>query len=408
MTTVTNNFEGGTNGATITTSNAGGAGNTQFSITNDGSGAGGAGSVLIFDNTHVAHGSLAMKVSSANSGGPGVFLQGPSGTTAYARFYFYATAAPSANTRLFEVLNSANNVVGATMYWQTDRTFRTTNKNNSGGTTTSVSVPLNTWVRVELKVTLTTPGSGGSCTHQLRLYNSADSTTTSSDTTATNQPVNASELGTFQFGNYFASSTFSAVWFDDVGASDSAWLGPATSGPATVTGSSSPSATASLSASGKRKTFSSSSLAAAAAQVASGVVKKLASAALSASSTSTADGGVYTAGSATLAATASIGSTMGHHTAVAASTTNLAVGTVLLSGSHIEAFAEAGFTALATMEADASVPVIASADLDAESGLLHFEYEIFLAVATVIVADANTAHVTYGLHQYGLITGDGS
>jgi hypothetical protein len=99
---------------------------------------------------------------------------------------------------------------------------------------------------------------------------------------------------------------------------------------------------------------------------------------------------------------------MGHHTAVASSTTNLAVGTVLLSGSVIEHFAEAEFTAMADMEADASIPVFGECSLSAGSGLLHFESEIFLAVATVIVADANTAHVTYGLHQYGLITGDGS
>jgi hypothetical protein len=384
MTTVTNNFEGGTNGATISTTNAGGAGNTQFSQVNSG----GAGTTLIFDNTHAAHGSLAMKIGATGATGPGVFLSGPSGTTAYARFYFYATAAPAANTRIFEVLNTANNVVGATLYWRTDGKFNTTNKNNAGGTTTSVAAPLNQWVRVEVKITLTTPGSGGACTHQIRLYNTADSTTPDSDTQVTNQPVNASELGTWQFGNYFDSKAFGPVWFDDVGASDSAWLGPATSGPATIAGASSPTATASISASGK--------------------VIKLAAADLDASSTSTADADVSSAGSAHLSATATIGSPMGHHTAVASSTTNLAVGTVLISGSFVEAFGEAGFTALATLEADASIPVIGEASLSATSGLLHFEYEIFLAVATVIVADANTAHVTYGLHQYGLITGDGS
>lgn len=422
MTTVTNNFEGGTNGATITSSNAGGTGNTQFNQVNLGS-----NGVVIFDNTHVAHGSLAMKLSAPDASGPGVFLTGPSGTTGYARFYFYATALPSTNTRIFEMLNAANNVVVATLYWRTDGKFNTTNKNNSGGTTTSVAAPLNQWVRVEVRVTLTTPGSGGACTHQLRLYNTADSTTASSDTQVTNQPVNATEVGTFQFGNYFDSKALGPVWYDDVGASDSAWLGPASSGPATITGASSPAATASISVSGRairKASASPSALAsisasgratrrASAAEAATssistaGRVVKLGAATLTGSSLSTGAGDVYTAGSATLAAASSIGSVMGHHTAIGGSTTNLAVATALLSGAKINRFAEAGFTALAEMDADATVPVYASAQLGAEASFLHFEYEIFLAVATVMVVDSNTAHAIPCIRQFGLLTPPG-
>jgi hypothetical protein len=97
---------------------------------------------------------------------------------------------------------------------------------------------------------------------------------------------------------------------------------------------------------------------------------------------------------------------MGRHNAIG-STTQLAVATALLSGSKVNRFSAADLTGETALNADAAVPVLASATLASEAGFLHFEYEIFLAVATVIVADANTAHAVPSIRQFGLLTPPG-
>jgi hypothetical protein len=60
VTLLTNNFEGGSNGSTITTGNSGGAsGNAWDTITI------GTSAVDVYDNSQAAHGSLSCKLSTA-------------------------------------------------------------------------------------------------------------------------------------------------------------------------------------------------------------------------------------------------------------------------------------------------------------------------------------------------------
>lgn len=265
MVTVTNDFEGGTNGTTVSTSNAGGTGNTQFNTVSHGT-----GTTVQFSDEQAAHGGLSVKMASgATASGFGIRWTTAVGTatTSYIRFYFYATGAPASNTRLIQFGNASGSTVNATVYWQTNRKFATTNSGIGGGVATTATVPLNQWVRIEVKVVV----NGASGTHEIRVYLTPDSATADSTNTASAQNNGTTAVGLWAFGNYFDSkANVPAFYMDDVGVSTTDWLGPAVSGPATVTGDLAASATGTLAAAGTAKTTGAAGLAAAATQTITG------------------------------------------------------------------------------------------------------------------------------------------
>lgn len=143
--TVTNNLEGGSNGATITGSNSGGAGNEGFdAATITGT------DTLIFDNTH-SRGTLAAKVTTGTSG---IIRLGWTAarlsavSEGWLRFYAYFTANPGVELQLANIVHGATND-GATLTLGGTGFLRVVDDNGTRQGQMGTPTPLNRWIRIE-------------------------------------------------------------------------------------------------------------------------------------------------------------------------------------------------------------------------------------------------------------------
>ena len=216
MTVLLNSFEGGTSGTTITTGNSGGASGNACDATTIGSGA-----TLAFDNTHAAHGTLAMKVATVASAASHFDWTTSMGTqtTVWFRTYLYVTANPAAGIRFFRTLTGST-LCGAVALATTGHLQAINSGGTSSGTTTN-AISLNQWIRVEGFITNSaTVGQVG-----ISLFNSPDSTTaTETLTTAANLNTNA-QANAYQFGTATVTNG-GPFWMDDIGLSSTGYLNP--------------------------------------------------------------------------------------------------------------------------------------------------------------------------------------
>jgi hypothetical protein len=144
MTQYRNTFEGGTAGVALSTSNLGGAsGNQPTTIVASN------GSAMTFDTTHVAHGSMAVKMVNSSTGAAYLSYGGLTATGMASRFYFYFTSLPTADEYVIRHYGSTANVarlefdgVGAMRILDSTGTVVT-------GSTSPSTPPLNTWVRFD-------------------------------------------------------------------------------------------------------------------------------------------------------------------------------------------------------------------------------------------------------------------
>lgn len=207
-------FETGTNGNTISTSDAG-------SLTAWNTVSLGAGATAVYDNTHVHGGSLAGKLN-GGAGNTTADLRWTSGTLGtltdhYGRAHIYFTANPDAN---FTFINYRSGGGGAAAIRLT--TTGTVALLDSGGAaraTTTASITLNAWVRLEWHIVHdAVTGSG-----ELKLFNTADSSTADETISFSNQNT-AANTDSVRFQNTRAAVTF---WLDDLAVGLSAYPGPA-------------------------------------------------------------------------------------------------------------------------------------------------------------------------------------
>jgi fibronectin-binding autotransporter adhesin len=202
-------YEGGTQGATVTTSNTGWS---SFS----------SASLQTFDNAHSVSGGLAVKVAvTAN--------------TAYAtktftaaslqsqRFYLWMDALPSAATLLARLLSGTTE--RAALRMNADGTITVRNALVATGTATG-ALPLGQWVRLEWKV----DGPGG--VQELRAFWGANIDGTVPNTAAGSPVFTNSTFDTYRLGSQTAADW--TVWYDDVALSDLAAYPAPTLFPATV------------------------------------------------------------------------------------------------------------------------------------------------------------------------------
>lgn len=164
-----NTFEGGTNTTTISAANSGGISGDAFDAVTISATAG-----VTFDNTHTLQGSaLAAKVSTGGTAGNADLDWTTSlvtvGTTLYARLYLYATANPGTSHRIWVAAPSS----GTHCISQMTTTGKLNILTSTGGAiaTSTNSIALNQWVRVEYSTVATPTG-----TVTAKLYNNADST----------------------------------------------------------------------------------------------------------------------------------------------------------------------------------------------------------------------------------------
>lgn len=227
---LTNSFEGGTNGTTVTQGsggNTGGNSGNYFDLINIG-----AASTLAFSNTEAAHGTLSCKLTQPASAVSTTFawtasLTSSSIPTVYFRTYLWYPSLPSAGVRVISCLNGATflgavqlgttgkltaiNAAGSAIIFTGNGIASTTNALNTGA-----------WSRVEGFFT----GSATVGQISVSIYNTPDSTTaTETEATAANLNT-AAAVTNLRFGDPGAAPNF-AIYFDDVGGSDTGYVGPA-------------------------------------------------------------------------------------------------------------------------------------------------------------------------------------
>ena len=228
MATVTNSFEGGTNGTAITTANSGGASGNAFDNTFLGTGA-----TITYDNTHIAHGNLAFAAAAGATQAQAIVEWNTSLGSGLAqvwfRIYIYLTANPSAAFGPVVIKTGHGGTQCSRVAISTAGVITFNDAANTAQLTFTNNVPLNQWFRLEgFTVASATVGQ-----LEAKLFSSMDSTSpTETQTSAANLNTGAS-IGEIQLGGGGAGLKSLTVWFDDIGATDSGYLGPAVSaGPA--------------------------------------------------------------------------------------------------------------------------------------------------------------------------------
>src|SRR6266568_693984 len=219
--TLLNNFEEGSNGTTLI---GGSGGNTAGTNENYLDSVNiGTGNTLIFDNTHVAHGTLACKVATGSGGGAAycswIASLGTQTVQTWFETYLYFPANPVAGLQCvvyvpgsgtsFNVRVTTGGLIQ--LYNSTTLLLSFTN-----------AVALNQWVRIEGYCVPNTSTGSVSCS----LYNSADSTT-ATETHTISSLNTGSSITAVRFGQYNNIAINGPFWIDNIGVSTVGALGPA-------------------------------------------------------------------------------------------------------------------------------------------------------------------------------------
>jgi hypothetical protein len=219
MTKLINNAEGGSNTTTVTTANSGGSSGSAFDVVTIGSGA-----ALTFDNAHAAHGALSYKFVASSSGSVvsawTTSLTGSSVTQVWFRTYVYITANPVIALKLVEAMSSTTQRASVSV----GTTGKITLQNAAGTTllTSTTTVPLNQWFRIEGFFI----GSATVGQIECKIFTTSANAVSPDETlTTTAVQNNGGTINRLQFGNPTSGVSYTH-WMDEVGASDTAYLGP--------------------------------------------------------------------------------------------------------------------------------------------------------------------------------------
>ena len=222
-------YEGGTPGANVSTISAG----TALHYVNPGSGS------IVYDGPQVAHGSVSAKHNLA-SGSPS-YQQVGSGSTDLnatelaARFYMYRTDSPGASMTpsVLYFLNAAGTVRLASVNFEAS-----TGKmyvRDAAGTvlyTTPSAVPVNTWVRIELRAKV---GAAGTGQIAFATYTGDSTTPDNTYTNTTTAAMGTTNFGSVAAGKFGSEAWSTAFWVDDFAvetAPAGAFIGPVATTPA--------------------------------------------------------------------------------------------------------------------------------------------------------------------------------
>jgi len=223
--TLTNSLEGVTPSGTVLTAgaggNTGGASGNFFDVVNIGTGATNAS-----DSAQAAHGSLSLKLATGSTAGTvyvtwSTSLTSTTLTVVYQRISLFATANPAANSRLLYWGNSGA-TIAASLRLNTAGTLAFQNSANSVILTSTATIPLNAWCRIEAMCNSATGVA------EFKLFNTPDSATPTETQTSTSGQSLSTDCGLVRIGQSGgAQANYGPYWLDDLGASDTAYLGPA-------------------------------------------------------------------------------------------------------------------------------------------------------------------------------------
>jgi hypothetical protein len=202
-------------GTTVTTGNSATGGDAFDVVTISGSGA-----TFTYDNTNVHGGSLALKHTAPAVASAEQFQWTTltSRTTYWVRFYLYITATTPPSCHLVMFRNGSSMSSGVIL--NPGRTLTLDDSTFSGRVSTSNAVALNQWVRIEFKaICSATVGQ-----MELKLFNSAESTTPTETVTSTAAWNTNTAITRMDFG-YNATGAFT-FWTDDIVVENAAYPGP--------------------------------------------------------------------------------------------------------------------------------------------------------------------------------------
>lgn len=219
---LTNSFEEGSNGTTITTGNSAppaGAGNAFDTVTI------GASATLTYDNTQAAHGTLSAKYVEPASAVSIVTewstsLTATSLLQAWFRAYIFITAFPTANLRIIRGLNGATFCCAIAI--SNAGKVLTLNSAGATQTTSTTVVPTSAWFRLE-GFFIGSPTAGQI---QVKIFTTSDDEISPDETNTTGAAINTTNtLTKISFGQPSSVASYT-LWLDDLGASDTGYLGP--------------------------------------------------------------------------------------------------------------------------------------------------------------------------------------
>lgn len=224
---VTNSAESGATAGdetTVTTVNSAGVSGTAWStVTVD------AGAACVFDNAQAAHGSWSYRQATGATAGQVMLIWGSTvvGTPArlYGRFYF-RTSAIGLVRSLARVRSGATQVMRVQISSSGRVELRNTTSTLVVDSGAGNVLNPDTWYRIEFDCT---PGAAGTCT--IRVYVGDSTTLAFPEVTGSSNFGSVSTVNEVAFGNAGAAANLPTAWFDDLGISDTGWMGPATSAP---------------------------------------------------------------------------------------------------------------------------------------------------------------------------------
>ena len=211
---------GGAVNLEVTTGNSGGTSGNAFDATGLGTGTNNG-----YDNTHVAHGSLAAEFTTIASASTyeqwNTSGSAPSVSQMWFRLYVYFTADPANSHKIWSCTNGGNAVMSvfANSSGKLSVTY------SSGGTsfvTFANSFPLNKWFRVEGFIVASATVGQVSATQ----YTGDSIVPTETHTSTANLNTSSGNPTTYNFGVFTAVASAGPFWMDDVGLSTTGYLGP--------------------------------------------------------------------------------------------------------------------------------------------------------------------------------------
>lgn len=216
MADFTADFEAGTNGNTITTAGGEASATAWAQVVGTPS----------YSNSHPAHGTLC-----AQMGSSGDLLKWviPNTPDYYSRIYLYATAWPSGDSSTWLYLDIGGGITAATCQVRSSGVLNLAVAGS--GYQGSVAIALNQWIRIEFHAVISQTVGGV----ELKLFNSAESSTPSETISSGFDKNNGNSHGELFFGRTGTDSWTAPIFFDDIVANATSYPGPVPD-PVTATG----------------------------------------------------------------------------------------------------------------------------------------------------------------------------
>lgn len=216
---LSNTAEGGTNGVAATAGNSGGASGTAWDAVSLG-----AGSVVIYDNTH-AYTSLAYNIDPANNAT--AYLAWTAGTIGSltdfnVRGYFYFTANPAATLTLMRFLDPSSSHLFSIRITTTGLLQAIDSTNSVVLASFSNAISLNHWIRVEAHFVVD-PTSGSI---EVKLFNNPDIDQATESNVASSLNT-GTVVSVVRIGSTLGANTdLPSFWVDNVAIGTSGYIGP--------------------------------------------------------------------------------------------------------------------------------------------------------------------------------------